>query len=201
MPDSPFGNAGKQQIRERSARSQGNSPQNSPPKSMTAAYLDDVRRNMEKRGRYTPGPGNYEFKSSFAKAASRGKPVGGLAPIRQDQTLLSPGPGSYEAKVNFGTLTQTKPAAPKYTFGSLRKNRNKQGPGPGEYNFSSSFAKAAKRGLPVGGKAKKSETNMPADMLATPGVGTYSSKTNYVKPKAPAYTHGCRRFDPNYYNP
>jgi len=69
---------------------------------------------MERRGRYTPGPGKYEMRSTFARAASKGKPVGGLAPLRTfSYESMPPGPGAYENPTKIGD-------APKYSLGATR---------------------------------------------------------------------------------
>lgn len=194
-PKSPFAAGAQSRFSEAKSRRSKSNPgsPSSPNKNMTMSqqYLEEVRRNMEKRGRYTPGPGNYEHKSTFARAAARGKPVGSLASIRQDTTMKGPGPGQYESKVNIGV-------GKKYSFGNRIRGREKNIPGPGEYNFKSTFARANAQGKAVGGKASK-HSKISADAIANPGPGQYNSKSKIGA--ATSFTCGSRRFDASYYNP
>lgn len=137
------------------------------------------------KGKFTPGPGNYEFnadalhqkypKFSFGKEA-RGN----------ENRVKTPGPGSYEYKKYVGA------EAPKITMSmklGSSLSGNKANPGPGAYNEINPNNYKSKMPSYRIGTAKRSGLYNSTE---NPGPGCYGPDncTNAVRPKTPSWKIG-----------
>ena len=124
-PRSPFGNVAKSALggdrrmqRSKSALELRNSRSYSTQKrkivNTQKKELDDIRAHLIKMGRITPGPGNYQHKSTFDRAAKHKQSNMGRSFINKPRmnpanpsnltakVHTNPGPGTHKIKPHFG---------------------------------------------------------------------------------------------------
>ncbi len=95
--------------------------------------ISTLRQQLERIGNITPGPGNYNHKTSFEAALKKGAPIGPHGEIVRHKANAFPGPGAHEHKAATAFLAATKKGAPIGPHGEIVRFKANTNPGPGAH--------------------------------------------------------------------
>ena len=130
----------------------------------------------------TPGPGNYNIKSSFSGSTSTRIGTSKRPPL--NDTIQTPGPGTYE-------IRSCAIEGPQYSMPGRKSTRSgNNSPGPGHYNQSINDVNTKER-APSYRIGSGSRTERPGSAYV-PGPGTYTSST---KNPGPSWGFGTQSRD------